>query len=266
MLRVFASNYIKLGEAIHDCRAAFPVRSTAPNATEEEKKKDKEHNERMAAYMRNHLERVRRFCEDLNLSVSSELVGQKLKNLPKTEEEFELLISAIISEQKTRLFLYVPDHQSSFFENPKLIDESVQKQFPSVTPELRKAANCFALGFYTAAVFHSVRAVEIGMREIAKSLSVSFSYPLEQANWFQVVNQIEAKIKEIGNLPKTADKDKNLNFYSEVAMQFRYFNDAWRVRASHAREDYDEIEARAVVEHANSFFNLVSKRLSESAA
>lgn len=265
MLRVYALTCIKLGEAIHDCRAAFDFPSMAAT-TDEEKKRQKEHRDRMNAYLSSHLEKLKKFCEDLSLSVSTDLVTQKLKHLPKSIEEFELLVAAISSEQKSRLFLYIPGHKSSFFDNKDLLDESIQKKFPSVVQDLMRSANCFALGLNTASVFHAVRAIEIGMREIARSLEVGFSFPLEQANWMEVINQMESKIKEKGKLAKSEQKGVDLHFYSEIAMQFRYFNDAWRVRVSHAREDYDEIEARAVFEHAMVFFRLISSRLSESSA
>ena len=60
------------------------------------------------------------------------------------------------------------------------------------------------------------------------------------AEWQQILDQIERKIREISQHPKTLQKDADQKFYSEAASQFRYFKDGWRVRAAHARESFTE--------------------------
>jgi hypothetical protein len=203
---------------------------------------------------------IHNFCKSLKLTVSAALVENKAKHPPKTRDEYNLLIDAILTELKDRLFLFIPGHRALFFEKNDLVSPAVSKAFPDVPGELREAANCLAIGFYTASVFHCVRAIEIGMRVVAVSLGVSFPFPIEQADWANIIDQMEAKIRAMKDRAKSAEKESDLKFYSETAMQFRYFKDAWRVRVSHARESYDEAQATSVMEHAVTFFELVAAR------
>ena len=55
------------------------------------------------------------------------------------------------------------------------------------------------------------------------------------------------------NLPRSTHKDELVNFYSQVAVQFRYFKDSWRVRVAHARETYEELSALKVFNHTLEF-------------
>jgi hypothetical protein len=58
-------------------------------------------------------------------------------------------------------------------------------------------------------------------------------------------------------------KDEILPFYSQAAVQFRYFKDAWRIRVAHARETYEEPAATRVFNHTLEFFETLSTRLQE---
>ena len=64
-------------------------------------------------------------------------------------------------------------------------------------------------------------------------------------------------------LPRGTYKDEELKFYSQAAVQFRYFKDAWRVRVAHARETYEESPAIQVFTHTLEFFDTLATRLKE---
>jgi hypothetical protein len=101
--------------------------------------------------------------------------------------------------------------------------------------ELVWAGNALACGLYTATVFHSMRAAEIGVRVLGKELGVEFpDKPLELAEWQSILDNCDSKIGAMKQLPRGTEKDDKLNFYSQAAVQFRYFKDAWRVRVAHA--------------------------------
>jgi hypothetical protein len=52
-----------------------------------------------------------------------------------------------------------------------------------------------------------------------------------------VIDRIEAKIREREKaLKRGQEKDATLKFYSQAAVQFRYFKDAWRNHVAHLRE------------------------------
>ena len=54
-------------------------------------------------------------------------------------------------------------------------------------------------------------------------------------------------------MKKGWEKDETLSFYSRVALQFRYFKDAWRNHVDHNREVYDADQAHSILIHARDF-------------
>ena len=109
-----------------------------------------------------------------------------------------------------------------------------------------------------------MRAAEIGVRVLAKELKVSFpDKPLELAEWQNILDQADSKIIDMKALPRGTFKDEQVNFYSQAAVQFRYFKDAWRVRVAHARETYEESPALKVFNHTQEFFETLATRLKE---
>ena len=72
-------------------------------------------------------------------------------------------------------------------------------------------------------------------------------------NWKNVIDQIEAKIRAMEALHKSAEKIARLKELSLLASQFRYFKDAWRNHVSHSHENYDERDANNVWHHVKTF-------------
>jgi hypothetical protein len=108
-----------------------------------------------------------------------------------------------------------------------------------------------------------MRAAEVGVRAFAVDLGVTFPFLIELAEWGSIVGEIEPKIDAIKKAQRSAKRDEDLKFYSEAASQFRYFNNGWRIRVAHARERYEEDDARKILTHVIDFFETVAKRLKE---
>jgi hypothetical protein len=109
-----------------------------------------------------------------------------------------------------------------------------------------------------------MRVLEKGLKALADNLSVSFAIPFEYLNWQNIIEQIEAKIKELEKLKPGQEKTDKLKAYSEVARQFRYFKDAWRNHVAHSREIYDQQQALSILRHTREFMSdLVKLGLSE---
>lgn len=173
-----------------------------------------------------------------------------------------MLVAAVRAELETNLFLFVPAHLSKYYELE--LESEVIAAFPTASKELVAAGNSLAVGLYTACVFHSMRAAEIGVRALAVPLQVSFpDKPLELAEWQNILDQADSKIVAMKALPRGTHKDTELNFFSQAAVQFRYFKDAWRVRVAHARETYEEAQALRVFNHTLEFFETLAARLKE---
>jgi hypothetical protein len=209
------------------------------------------------------LRQLEKICKELNLPVTGRLVGDAIEVLPRNAQGYDLLMSAFIAELKSHLFLFVPSHLAKFYE--LTLPDKVSMAFPHASKELVSAGNCLVSGLFTAAVFHSMRAAEIGVRVLGSELGVSFpDKPLELAEWQQILDQSESRIKAMkAALQPRQHRDEELNFFSQAAVQFTYFKDAWRVRVAHARETYDENPATRVFNHTLEFFEILATRLRE---
>jgi predicted RNA-binding protein with RPS1 domain len=168
-------------------------------------------------------------------------------------QEIYFLIRAlregVEAEAESRLFLYVPSNNEVYLRNRALFGDAVNDVFSGAASDIENAGTCYALEVYTACVFHLMRVVEQGLRALAETLSIGF----EVESWGRVIDQIEAAIKAIDQEPKSPDKIEKQLFYSEAAAQFRYFKNAWRNHAMHAKQTYDEDQAKKIMANVREF-------------
>ena len=205
---------------------------------------------------------LRQMCGALDLRVAHNLLEMYKLDIPETERELDILIHAVKAELRSIQFLFMPADHAKYYD--LVLQSTVTVAFPLASKELVAAGNCLAASLYTACVFHSMRAAEIGVRVLGMTLGVSFpDKPIELAEWQTILEQSEKKIREMQHLQPKQHKDEELNFYSQAAMQFIFFKDAWRVRVAHARETYEELAATRVFAHTLEFFEVLATRLSE---
>jgi hypothetical protein len=251
MLKITAQKYIELGRQIADAELHYLARESGRAGLPIDE-----------FYIRRPMSAMLEICRELGLGTSKELLSARLTDVPRTGREFKLLVDAIWAELRDKLFLYVPSYRAPYFDDPGL-PLTVNAEFPRATEEMRLAGNCYALGQPTASVFHAMRAIEIGVHCMAAALGVTFSHPIELAEWGKIMGEIEPKIEALRKLPRSAENDANVKFYSEAASQFRHFNNGWRIRVSHARENYEEDQARKIIDAARSFYETLVERFSE---
>ena len=153
-----------------------------------------------------------------------------------------------------------------YYENEYIVNDAVLLAFPTASEEMRNAGTCLAVSMHTASVFHSMRAAEIGLRSMnsAFPLTIRGSKPLELAEWREILDALSVVARDIENRPNTdQQKEPDQLFMSEASAQFRFFKNVWRVRVAHARGNYDESQARDVLTHVTSFFDVLATRLRE---
>jgi hypothetical protein len=128
----------------------------------------------------------------------------------------------------------------------------VFKAFPSIKYDTLESLKSYALGRNTAAVFHLMRVLEIGLGTLGSVFGVSLAH----TNWGPAIDQIESKIRDMHKdpvwkaLPDCKDQQE---FYSQSASHFGVLKDAWRNYTAHARGKYDEQEASDVMTSVRAF-------------
>jgi hypothetical protein len=175
--------------------------------------------------------------------------------------ELRVLSQAIEDQLKRRQFIFVPVSKSEYYDAPnKIFSQAILDAFPTVKDEMVEACRSYATERNTASVFHSMGILQKGLYALAAELGVDFPEGIELENWQNVIDRIEAKIREKEKaLKKGQEKDATLKFYSQAAVQFRYFKDAWRNHVAHLREVYDPDQAHSILMHVRDFMKELTK-------
>lgn len=173
-----------------------------------------------------------------------------------TAERMKILLRSlrqtIWSHLGSRKLFYV--RRPEFYEAENLFGAEVAARFERAKGDIAEAGKCLALEHGTAAVFHCMRVAEIGLQGLAHHLGVVLKNhrPLELEDWKTILDAINDKIERLRS-PKTMENQKEIQIYSEIAAQFRYFKDAWRNHVSHAREVYEPVQAEIILGHVREF-------------
>ena len=258
MMKIPAEAYFDLGMNAQDARTVFMhFESEVKRGKEATSLSEQDKREILTT-----LGQMRQLCAALDLRVSTNLLQMYQLEIPETERELDVVIHTVKAELRSIEFLFIPPHLAKYYD--VTFQSLITTNFPLASKELVWAANALAVGLYTASVFHCMRAAEIGVRVLGLKLGVTFpDKPIELAEWQNILDQAESKIKDMQNLRPRQHKDEELKFYSQAAVQFRYFKDAWRVRVAHARETYEERTAIRIFDHTLELFETLATRLKE---
>jgi hypothetical protein len=83
--------------------------------------------------------------------------------------------------------------------------------------------------------------------------------PLEYGEWDQIITQINLKIAAARQLPRDANREKELTIYSEASQHCLFMKDIWRNTVSHARKTYIGKEAVAAMERVRDFMRFLAE-------
>lgn len=173
---------------------------------------------------------------------------------------------SLLDDLESHLFYFVAESDRWLMEaSANHFGDEVAAKFTAATTDIAAAARCLALREGTACVFHLMRALEHGLHELARSVSISMASTVELENWKNIIDQIEAAIrkerKAVAATPKSHAKDQRLQRFGEIALQLGYFKDAWRNHVSHARQIYDTDQARSVWNHTQEFMQKMANAI-----
>ncbi len=267
MLFYSANRFVWIGSALNTIRADIHLLSMAVRQGEPILNMMAELDDTAIEKASRLLKEVESCSREIGLNISADTAGDIVRELQRTDrrrkncqwliDQTKTLEDLVNRELRERDFLYIPPERSKFFSRPSQpfpFGEDVAKVFPSAGFDIFESAMCMALDRPTAAVMHTMRALEPALVAMATDIGVS----LKRDNWHEVIGAIEAKL----NPNDIQDREKR-EFLSAAAVQFRYFKDAWRNIAMHAREKYTNEEAEQIYTAVKVFMNQLAKRLKE---
>lgn len=221
-------------------------------------------------WLRNTLPALAAHCDQLQLATTKRQI-QKFavayrEEVPTWQQALmglNAIQSCFEAELEERLFLFVGPQKASVYVSRSVggahRHPKIATQFPSALTELDEGSRCFAFEQNTACVFHSMRALELGLHAFAHHLNLQFAAPVEPQNWQNLIEKIEAEIRSLQKLPKGTAKDQELRFCSGSAAQFRYFKDAWRNHVAHSRASCTDAQALQILMHTIEFLNSLAE-------
>lgn len=179
-------------------------------------------------------------------------------------DQIKTLMEALEDELTRKVILYIPHDDMKFYSRPELWFPKSTSAFPSAKPDIEEACKCYALERYTACVYHSMGVLQAGLYAMAHDLGVILKYPVQMAEWQEVISAVEVKIEPLRQLPRNhPQRDELLSFYSGCAAQFRFLKDAWRNHVAHIRERYSGSDAHTILIHTRDFMEYLSTKLHE---
>ena len=162
----------------------------------------------------------------------------------------------VIDELEGKLFFFVPAEHADYYQKEKQFGPEVETRFPGAIDDISEAGKCIAIGRHTAAVFHLMRVMEIGVQEFATKLKVAV--PTDKA-WGVILREIDDKITKMAS--KTAKQKEAKNGLGEVSVYLHHVKDVWRNPTMHPKNTYTEEEALRVFSNVKQYMQHLLKIL-----
>jgi len=201
----------------------------------------------------------------MGLETSAEyfVIALQIMDLPEIPcEDFrnclDQVFSSLLIELRNRLMFIVPSTEDAKYyyvrgASHSFWSEKVMYAFPDDAIE---AGNCFAVGRYTACVFHLMRMMEKVVQEFATKVEATHKdgTPVEIKNeeWFQIEIAVS---RAINNMPKGELKDK----YSASLASLSAVRAGWRNLTMHPKQSYTEEQAKTLMDSVKLFIEAYSQ-------
>lgn len=154
--------------------------------------------------------------------------------------------------------LFQPEEDSPIFGN------DVRNKFTSALFEIDEAAKCLALERSTAAVFHLMRVMEVGVYAASRCLSIPDPIRGADKNWGKILQ----KIRDERNLRNSATPKRWASFdddayFLDIYATLDTVKNAWRNTTMHVANKYTVEEAQNIFVAVRVFMMKLAKRMDE---
>jgi hypothetical protein len=155
------------------------------------------------------------------------------------------LYNRLRDDLEARAFVSVPEEMTIFYRQPvPLFGKDVEDHFPLASEDISEAGKCLALARGTAAVFHLMRVMEIGLQKLGDQLGVTLT---SEKNWQNILDEVNKAIKRFDHkLPRT-------KALAEAASHLYAVKVAWRNEVMHPKQTYTLQEATAIFANVRTF-------------
>jgi hypothetical protein len=195
-------------------------------------------------------------------------IGSNTK--PSQKELVEAYNNLIITleHELSTIFLFAIEAEKKRYFEPKepLFGPPFAAKFQTMGMfELDEAAKCLALGRPTAAVFHLMRLMEIGIRSVSRCLRIPDPLKPADRNWGNILREIKADIDaHSGNKPSKAwALPEDREFFESAYASLDAVRVAWRNTTMHVENKYTDDEAEHIFLATKGFMKKLASRMDE---
>lgn len=162
-------------------------------------------------------------------------------------DECELITVLVLNREQKKMFHSAADEVSGW---------PISIAFPEAARELDEASRCYALERSTAAVYHGMRMLEIGLLKFSSHLGIEDPAKPTERNWGNMLNNIKEQIDV--NYPKKERMPKSLGAaYEDIYSSLDAVKNPWRNATMHADAFYQDGEARYILNNVIMFLKKV---------
>jgi hypothetical protein len=202
----------------------------------------------------NFLCRLQERCTFLGLSSATLKIEKMKQEWPRPRDWAEIrndlteAFNVLQTQLHERLIMFIPTDKVVYYNALAFFGPEITSKFSNCTVDLDEAGKCFAAGRWTATVFHLMRVMEHGVRQLANTLGVAVN---PTATWGQILNQLDAAINA---LPQTtpAEASRRAEFQG-LRASLHAVKDAWRNPTMHPQATYTEQDAHEIITNVKTF-------------
>ncbi len=164
--------------------------------------------------------------------------------------------SRLLDELGSRFFLSLSKAEAAEYGSDGFGDD-VHAKFPSIIFELDEASKCMALGRYTAAVFHWMRAVEAALKAVRLCLGATEPPAGMGKSWGKILEDLRTmRAEKPAGWP---EKD----YFAAIYASFEAVMHAWRNSTMHIENKYTREEAESIRDCVKALLQRVAARMDE---
>ena len=171
-----------------------------------------------------------------------------------------------LHDELSLISLFVVDTDKAKFldQADSLFGSDVSKKFPTISFEIEEAGKCFAVGRYTASVFHLMRTLEVGIRAVSICLSIASPTKDADRNWGAALRKLRDEIERRSKAPSPAwANSTDRAFFLEVHASLDAVRNVWRNATMHVESKYTSEEAEHIFAAVRAFMRKLASRLDE---
>ena len=177
-------------------------------------------------------------CVELNLDASKISAQRILKLLSQADCSYEQLRISVrelqermIDQMSSPRFFWLSDQEAEYYNSPRKGWDEIISRFPDSIVDIEEAQKCFALSRYSAAVFHSLQVVEIGLIELGRVIVATDP----QRGWNATTKRLNV-ILNTKYPARTPFQQQHQKFLEQIAATIELLKSAWRNKVSHAQD------------------------------